>query len=74
MYRLKELREKNNLSQADMGKILNVSQVAYYYYEQGKRSIPADILIDLADFYETSVDYLLGFTDRYKPHKKKKVI
>jgi len=74
MSRLKELREKYNLSQKEISNILNVSQVAYSYYEKGKRSIPVDILIALADYYETSIDYLLGITDTYKPHKKKKVI
>ena len=69
--RIKNLREDNDLTQNDISKILNISQVAYSYYELGKRSIPIEILSKLADYYNTSVDYLIYRTDEKKPYKKK---
>ena len=69
--RIKDLREDNDLTQNDISKILNISQVAYSYYELGKRSIPIEILSKLADYYNTSVDYLIYRTDEKKPYKKK---
>ena len=59
---IRDLRESRNLSQADIATILNCSQVSYSYYEIGRRDIPTDILIKLADYYNTSIDYLLGRT------------
>lgn len=70
MYRLKEIREDRDLLQSDIAKYLNVSQVAYSYYEIGKRQLPTDLLIKLARFYDTSTDYLLGLTDERKPYSK----
>lgn len=70
MYRLKEIREDKDLLQIDVSKYLNVSQVAYSYYEIGKRQIPIDLLIKLAKYYNTSVDYLLGLTDERKAYPK----
>lgn len=69
--RIKDLREDNDLTQNDISKILNISQVAYSYYELGKRSIPIEILSKLADYYNTSVDYLIYRTNEKKPYKKK---
>jgi len=70
MNRLREIREDRNLKQSEISKILNVSQVAYSYYEIGKRQIPIDILKQLAKIYNTSVDYLLYLTDEKKPYPK----
>ena len=70
MSRIKDLREDKDLTQSDIAKILNVSQVAYSYYELGKRQLPIDLLIKLAKFYNTSTDYLLGLTDERKPYKR----
>ena len=70
MSRIKEIREDKDLTQSDIAKILNVSQVAYSYYELGKRQLPIDLLIKLAKFYNTSTDYLLGLTDERKPYKR----
>ena len=58
--RIKDLREDHDLSQKDIAKLLNISQVAYSYYEIGKRSIPLELLIKLADFYNVSLDYIVG--------------
>ena len=68
--RIKNLREDNDLTQKHLSKILNVSQVAYSYYELNKRSIPLELLCKLADFYNTSIDYLLYRTNEIKPYSK----
>lgn len=53
--------------------MLNISQVAYSYYELNRRNIPLEILVKLADFYNTSVDYLLYRTNNKKPYDVKKI-
>lgn len=70
--RIKNLREDNDLTQNDISKILNISQVAYSYYELNKRNIPLELLSKLADYYNTSIDYLVYRTDEIKPYKKSK--
>ncbi len=62
--RIKELREDNDLTQTQMGIILSCSQRVYSDYERGVLDIPTDILIGLADYYNVSVDYILGRTDK----------
>ncbi len=72
MYqRIRDLREDNDLKQKDLAAYLRCSQVCYSNYEIGKRDIPTEVLIRLAEFYKTSVDYLLGLTDEKKPYPKK---
>ena len=71
--RLRNLREDNDLTQKELSKILNISQVAYSYYELNKRSIPLELLSKIANFYNTSVDYLLFRTDIQKPYPKTQV-
>lgn len=69
MYRrIRELREDHDLYQRDLAEYLRCTQVCYSHYEMGKRDIPTDVLIRLADYYQTSVDYLLGRTDRPQPY------
>ena len=68
--RIKDLREDKDLTQKEVSQYLNISQVAYSYYEINKRSIPLEILSKLADFYNTSTDYLLYRTNEIKPYKK----
>lgn len=63
MNRLKELREDKDLYQKDIAKILNMSQTGYSKYEVGTNDIPTQILGKLADYYNTSIDYLLYRTD-----------
>lgn len=71
MYkRIRDLREDKDLSQKEIAKILNMSQTGYSKYEVGTNDIPTRILIQLAKFYNTSVDYLLGITDEIKPYKR----
>ena len=69
--RLKNLREDNDLTQTEISNYLNISQVAYSYYELGKRNIPIELLSKLADYYNTSVDYLIYRTNINKPYPKK---
>ena len=69
--RLRDLREDQDLSQSALTKYLNCSQACYSYYELGRRDIPTESLVKLADFYQTSVDYLLGRTDIRYPYPKK---
>ena len=66
--RIRSLREDRDLLQKDLAAYLKCSQVCYSYYEMGKRDIPTDVLIKLADFYQTSTDYLLGRTDERRPY------
>ena len=68
MNRLREMREDRDILQSEICKVLNVSQVAYSYYEIGKRQLPIDILIKLANYYNTSTDYILYLTDEKKPY------
>ena len=61
MYlKIKDFREDHDLSQKEVAKILNISQVTYSYYEIGKRNIPLDLLIKLADYYNVTLDYIVG--------------
>lgn len=69
---LRNLREDRDLTQREMAEILNMSQTGYSKYETGENDIPTAILIRLAEFFGTSVDYLLGLTDEKKPYKRKK--
>ena len=62
--RIRDLREDHDLRQVDVAKILGMSQTGYSKYETGENDIPTAVLIRLADYYETSVDYLLGLTAR----------
>ena len=71
MYeRIRNLREDRDLTQQQLANVLNCTQVCYSNYENGKRGIPAETLIMLADYYGVSVDYLLGRTCRKQPYPK----
>lgn len=67
--RIRELREDHDLTQKALAEKLGMKQPQYFRYEQGYRDIPTDMLIQLADLYHTSVDYLLGRTDNSEPPK-----
>ena len=68
--RIKCLREDHDLTQKQLSVFLNISQVAYSYYELEKRSIPLELLSKLAHFHDTSIDYLLYKTDEITPYPK----
>jgi len=61
--RIRDLREDRDLNQTQVAKILGMSQTGYSKYETGENDLPTTVLIKLARFYNTSVDYLLGETD-----------
>lgn len=61
--RLKDIREDNDIKQIEIAKFLNCSQVCYSRYENGQRDIPLHILCLLAEYFNTSTDYILGLTD-----------
>lgn len=64
MYRrIRDMREDRDLNQTQIAKMLGMSQTGYSKYETGENDIPTAILIKLARFYNTSIDYLLGETD-----------
>ena len=75
MYRrIRDLREDADLYQKYLAEYLQCSQVCYSHYEIGKRDVPTDVLIKLARYYNTSVDYLLGLTDEKTPYPKNKIV
>ena len=67
--RIRDLREDRDLTQAQVGRAINLPQRTYAYYESGQRMVPPPVLCALADFDGVSVDYLLGRTDRPEMNK-----
>ena len=73
MYsRIRDLREDLDINQTQIAKYLGMSQTGYSKYETGENDIPTTILIKLANFYNTSIDYLLGETDIRERYPKAK--
>ena len=72
LHRLRGLREDKDLSQQEMAAFLNIGQSTYSDYELEKVNIPIDSLRKLAEFFNTSVDYILDVTDEPKPYPRKK--
>ncbi|MDD6503724.1 MAG: helix-turn-helix transcriptional regulator [Oscillospiraceae bacterium] len=70
--RLKDLREDRDLLQKDVAQVLGISQTVYSRYERGFQTIPVAHLLTLADFYDTSTDYILGRTNIPEPYGRKK--
>lgn len=65
MYpRIRDLREDMDMNQTEFAKLLDMSQTGYSKYETGENDIPTHVLIKLAEIHHTSVDYLLGLTDK----------
>ncbi|MBR2957293.1 MAG: helix-turn-helix transcriptional regulator [Clostridia bacterium] len=62
--RIKDMREDNDLTQKQVSQMLLCDQSLYSKYERGEREIPLKILVALADFYNVSIDYLIGRTDK----------
>ena len=69
--RIRDLREDNDLKQKELAEILKIHQTTYSDYELGKLNIPVSILHKLADYYNVSIDYLLGRTNTKTPDPKK---
>lgn len=70
--RLRDMREDCDLSQTKLAQKIGMSQTGYSKYETGENEIPVSTLILLAEFYNTSTDYLLGLTDQKEPYPKSK--
>ena len=69
--RLRDLREDRDLKQAALADYLHIHQTTYSDYELGKLNIPIGVLHQLADYYGTSIDYLLGRTCEKQPYPKR---
>ena len=71
MLKIRDIREDKDLTQKQVSQILDCTQQTYSRYETGEITIDIFNLIKLANFYNTSTDYLLGLTDETKPYKRK---
>ena len=69
--RIRDARNDKDYSQVMVAKHLSIGQSTLSQYELGERNIPNEILIKMAIFYDTSIDYLLGLTDEPKPYPRK---
>lgn len=69
--RIRDLREDKDIKQRELAKILDVDQSTYSDYENGETNISINSLIKLAQFYETSIDYMVGKTDEKEPYPRK---
>lgn len=67
--RLRDLREDHDLTQNQLVEKLNMHKTTYTNYEQGKRDLPLQLAIKIAEFYDVSIDYIAGLTDNEKPCK-----
>ena len=67
--RIQDLRIDADMSQRELSEILHISQRSYSHYETGSRNIPIEMLIRLANYYEISLDYLVGRRDNKKMAK-----
>ncbi|MFT8889980.1 MAG: helix-turn-helix transcriptional regulator [Ethanoligenens sp.] len=70
MYpRIRSLREDADWNQTQVAKQIGMSQTGYSKYETGENDVPVGVLMKLAKLYNTSIDYLVGFTDNPKPYR-----
>lgn len=70
--RLRDLREDHDLKQKEIAQLLDIDQRVYSNYETGKQTLPVRYLLQLADYYGTSTDYILGRTDNPVPYEKRR--
>ena len=70
--RLRDLREDHDLKQKEVAQLLDINQRVYSNYETGKQTLPVRYLLQLADYYGTSTDYILGRTDNPVPYEKRR--
>ncbi len=70
LKRIRDLREDRDLKQKDVAKLLNMSQQQYSRIENGVNEIKLDSLLQLANFYNVSIDYILELTNVKEPYKK----
>jgi len=69
--RIRDMREDSDLTQKQVAEYLQCDQSLYSKYERQERDVPLDIMIKLALFHKTSIDYLVGLTDEKAPYKRK---
>lgn len=67
--RLRDVREDHDLTQAEVGRIINKSQQGYNHIEAGRAELKIDDLIRLCQYYDLSADYLIGLTNKVKSYK-----
>lgn len=67
--RMRNIREDRDLTQAQLGKLLNKSQQGYNHIEAGRAELKIEDLIKLCQFYNLSADYIIGLTNKPKPYK-----
>ncbi|HBW39216.1 MAG: DNA-binding protein [Peptococcaceae bacterium BRH_c23] len=67
--RIRDVREDHDLTQQQVAEYLMCDQSLYSKYERGERDVPLNIMIKLAQFYKTSIDYLVGFTENKQPYR-----
>lgn len=67
--RLRDVREDHDLTQSDVGKLINKSQQGYNHIETGRAELKIDDLVTLCQFYDLSADYLIGLTNKAKSYK-----
>ena len=73
MYaRIRDLREDEDITQTQMATYLHIHQTTYSDYELGQLNIPVTVLGNIADLFQTSIDYLVGRTDEKAPYPPKK--
>ncbi len=70
--RIRDLRIDRGLTQTQVAAVLHVSQNTYSQYEIGTSRYPLDVVVQLAEYYGVSVDYLVGLTDEPTPYPRKK--
>jgi len=70
MLKIRDIREDKDLTQKQISKVLNCTQQTYSRYETGEITIDINNLIKLAEFYNTSTDYLLGLTNETRPYPR----
>ena len=70
--RIKDMRVDHDLTQTQVAEAIGITQRKYSYLETGVQAWPDELLAKLAEFYETSIDYLLEMTDEPKPYPRKR--
>lgn len=71
--RIKDVREDKDLTQQEIAEYLQCDQSLYSKYERGLREVPLQIMYKLAEYYGTSIDYLVGLTDEKVPYPRKRL-
>ena len=68
-FKIRDMREDHDLTQQQVAEYLMCDQSLYSKYERGERDVPLNVMIKLAQFYKTSVDYLVGLTENKRPYR-----